>query len=221
MGGASGESPVLAGTLEAGPIMTKKLLELKQLALEQRPDLHVLWAESRRGDAEIALARSEGVPNLTAGLAIRRDTTAMEIGGIEGKDTAYTIGVKLSLPIPLFDQNQAGIQEASARRNSAHSRWSTAGKTVEREVETASDRLQHADTILALYRTGIIPQLEENLQLTQEAYRLGEVGILTVIQEQKKFIDVHEGYLTALYGRQIALVKLESTVATDLTGGAQ
>ena len=36
----------------------------------------------------------------------------MEIGGIEGKDTAYTIGLKLSMPIPLFDRNQAGVQDA-------------------------------------------------------------------------------------------------------------
>jgi cobalt-zinc-cadmium efflux system outer membrane protein len=72
-----------------------------------------------------------------------------------------------------------------------------------------------------LYRTNIIPQLEENLKLTQEAYRLGEVGILAVIQEQKKFFEVSEGYLTAQHDRQTALVKLESAAATELTGGAK
>jgi len=57
--------------------------------------------------------------------------------------------------------------------------------------------------------------------LTSEAYRLGEVGILAVIQEQKKFFEVNDGYLTALHDRQTAFVKLESAVATDLSGGAQ
>jgi cobalt-zinc-cadmium efflux system outer membrane protein len=75
--------------------------------------------------------------------------------------------------------------------------------------------------VLALYKADIIPQLEENLKLTQEAYRLGEVGILAVIQEQKKFFEVNDGYLTALHDRQSALVKLESAVATELTGGVQ
>jgi cobalt-zinc-cadmium efflux system outer membrane protein len=66
-----------------------------------------------------------------------------------------------------------------------------------------------------------MPQLEENLNLTQEAYRLGEVGILAVIQEQKKFFEVSDGYLTALHGRQKAFARLEAAVATELTGGGQ
>jgi cobalt-zinc-cadmium efflux system outer membrane protein len=129
--------------------------------------------------------------------------------------------VKLSIPIPVFDKNQAGIQEATAKKNSSESRLTAATRTVEREVETAYATLQNAAAVLALYKADIIPQLEENLKLTQEAYRLGEVGILAVIQEQKKFFEVNDGYLTALHDRQSALVKLESAVATELTGGVQ
>ena len=117
--------------------MTKNLIDLKPLAHGKRPDLKALEAEKSRGEADILLAQAEGTPNLTAGLALKRDTTAMEIGGIEGKDTAYTIGLKLSLPIPLFDKNQAGVQEASARRNSTESRLTAAIRNAEREVETA------------------------------------------------------------------------------------
>jgi cobalt-zinc-cadmium efflux system outer membrane protein len=125
------------------------------------------------------------------------------------------------MPIPLFDKNQAGVQEARARRNSTESRLSAAGRNIEREVETAYANLLNAEKVLSLYKSNIIPQLEENLKLTQEAYRLGEVGILAVIQEQKKFFEVSDGYLTALHDRQTALVKLESAVASDLSGGVQ
>ncbi|MCM2357166.1 MAG: TolC family protein, partial [Geobacteraceae bacterium] len=68
-----------------------------------------------------------------------------------------------------------------------------------------------------IYAKNIIPQLEENLALVQEAYRLGEVGILTVIEEQKKFFEVNDGYLTALYNRQTALAKLEAAVGADIS----
>jgi len=211
----------ISGKFESAIALTKTVVDLKQLAHGQRPDLKALEAEIGRGDADIVLARAEGIPNLTAGLAVTRDTTAMEIGGIEGKDTAYTIGLKLSMPIPLFDRNQAGIQEARAKRSSTESRLLAATRNVEREVETAYSGFLNAEKVLALYLTSILPQIEENLKLTQEAYQLGEVGILAVIQEQKKFFEVNDGYLTALHGRQAALIKLESAVATDLTGGAQ
>ena len=117
------------------------------------------------------------------------------------------------MPIPLFDRNRAGIQEARARRSSTGSRLTAATRTVEREVATAHAGLVNAEKVLALYKANIIPQLEENLQLTREAYRLGEVGILAVIQEQKKFFEVSDGYLSALHARQTAFVRLEAAVA--------
>jgi outer membrane protein, heavy metal efflux system len=221
MGRPGEAAPALSGALEAGTTPTQSLAELQRLARGNRPDLKALEAEKGKGDAEIALARAEGIPNLSAGLALRRDTTGIEVGGVEGRDRAYTIGLKLSLPIPVFDRNQAAVQEAAARRNSTGSRLSAASSAVEREVETAYRSLKHAEKVLALYRAGITPQLEENLKLTLEAYRLGEVGMTAVIQEQKKFFEVNEAFLTALHDRQAALVKLEAAAAAELTGGVQ
>ena len=219
MGLPSGTQPTIEGRLEASAPLAKSLADLKQLAHAYRPDIKALESEKGRGSADLILAEAERTPNLTAGLVFRRDTTAMEIGGIEGKDTAYTIGVRLSMPLPVFDRNLAAIQEARAKKNSSETRLTAATGTVEREVETAYASLQNATSVLALYTAEIIPQLEENLRLTQEAYRLGEVGILAVIQEQKKFFEVNDGYLSALHDRQTALVKLESAVATELSGG--
>ena len=221
MGLSIGNQTVISGKLDSDNSMAKSPADLKQFAMSNRPDIKALEAEKSRGEADITLAQAESIPNLTAGLIFRRDTTSMEIGGVEGKDTAYTIGVKLSMPIPVFDKNQAGIREARAKRSSSESRLTAITRNVEREVETAYVSYQNATTVLSLYKADIIPQLEENLKLTQEAYRLGEVGILAVIQEQKKFFEVNDGYLTALHDRQTALVKLESAVATDINGGVQ
>ncbi|QEM68862.1 TolC family protein [Geobacter sp. FeAm09] len=219
MGLLPGSQPAIEGQLEPGVPVTKSLADLRQLAHANRPDLKVLEAEKGWGDAEIQLAQAESVPNLTTALVFKRDTTSMEIGDAERKDTAYTIGVRFSIPIPVFDRNQAGVQEARAKKNSSETRLAAAAGTVEREAETAYASYQNAMSVLALYRADIIPQLEENLQLTREAYRLGEVSILSVIQEQKKFFEVNDGYLNALHDRQAALVKLESVTASEFTGG--
>lgn len=221
MGLPIGMQVLLSGSHESTTGVTQTLEDLKQLARSHRPDLKALKAEIARGDAEIVLARSEAIPDLTAGLTFTRDTTSMEIGGAEGKDTAYGIGLKLSIPIPLFDRNQAVVLEAGARRNSTESRLSVLSGNMEREVETAYAIFRTTEKVLSLYTTHIIPQLDENLTLTQEAYRLGEVGILAVIQEQKKFIEVSDSWLTAQHDHQIARVKLESAVASDLSGGVQ
>ena len=221
MGGVPGENPSVSGSFAAETGVAKNLADLKLLAQGKRPDLKALDAEKNRGESDIILAKADGIPGITVGLALRRDTTAMEIGGIEGKDTGYTIGLKLSMPITVFDRNQAGVQEAKAKKSGGESRLTAATRNAEREVETAYAGLLNAEKVLLLYKSNIIPQLEENLKLTQEAYRLGEVGVLAVIQEQKKFFEVNDGYLTALHDRWIALVALESAVASDLSGGVQ
>jgi len=215
------DEAAIEGDLLTEISMTRNLRELKELALGNRPDLKALEAEKSRGESDIILAKAEGIPNLTAGLAFTRDTTANEVGGVEGKETTDTISLKLSIPIPLFDKNQAGIQEARAKQNSSASRLLAAVKTIEREVETAHASFLNAEKILSLYRIDIIPQLEENLKLTEEAYRLGEVDILTVIQEEKKFFEVNDSYLSARYNRQLALVRLEAAVANDFNGGVK
>ncbi len=215
------ERPAISGDLAESRQPAAALEDLKLLAQSNRPDLKAIQAESSRGDADIDLAQAESVPNLTAGLAVRRDTASMEIGGVEGRETAYTIGLKLSIPIPIFDRNQAGVHEARARKQGTERRLDAASINVEREVETAYAGLLNARGALDLYRERVLPQLDENLKLTQEAYRLGEVGVLAVIQEQKKFFEVNDSYLTAMYDNQMALVKLERAVAVDFIGGTK
>jgi cobalt-zinc-cadmium efflux system outer membrane protein len=221
MGLAPGETPAILGEFETEIGTTKSLADLKRLAYGNRPDLKALAAEKSRGEADITLADADCIPNLTAGISLRRDSTSIDVGGIENKDTEYTIALKLSMPIPVFDRNQSGVMEAKARRSNSENRLVAATRNVERDVETAYANLLNTEKIISLYKSGVIPQLEENLKLTQEAYRLGEVGILAVIQEQKKFIEVSDSYLTAQYERQIALVKLESAVASEFNGGVQ
>jgi cobalt-zinc-cadmium efflux system outer membrane protein len=215
MGLPADEGASFSGSLEGKPF-AKTLGELKGLALAKRPDLKSLEAEKAKWDAEVALARAERIPNVTVGVGYQRENSAVEVAGEEIKSRDNLIGMKLSIPIPLFDRNQAGVREAKARKGSAENRYAFTRLTVEREVESAFARLTTSQKSLLIYTRNIIPQLEENLKLVQEAYRLGEVGILTVIEEQKKFFEVNDGYLTALYSRQTALVKLEAAVGADL-----
>ena len=199
--------------------------ELTRLALEHRPDLKSLEAARARGDAEVELADAERLPNVTLGLGYTREWSVDDTGTAEEKTRDNLLGVKISIPLPVFDRNQAGIREARARKQSAENRLEFARTSVSREIEGDYARLATAEKALDLYATGILPQLEENLKLVQEAYQLGEVGILAVIEEQKKYIEVNDGYLAALADRQTALARLEASAGVDFqnktSGGAQ
>ena len=190
--------------------------ELKAMALENRPDLQAMAAERNKGEAEISLAQAERLPNVTAGVGFSWERSETSLGGLEERNTDNLIGLKLSVPLQIFDRNQAGIREAQARKSSAETRQAFVRQNIEVEVEAAHTRLASAEKSLKIYTEEIIPQLTENLKLVQEAYRLGEAGILAVIEEQKKFIEVHDGYLTALHSWNSAVAKLEAAVGVEL-----
>lgn len=223
MGVSPTENLQLAAPTETKSIAAN-LAELKTLALDKRPDLQAVAAEKNKGEAEVALAEAERLPNVTAGVGIVWERSVTSLGGLEERNTEYLIGVRLSVPITIFDRNQAGIKEALAKKSSAEIRHQFIRQNIDREVEAAYWRLTTSEKSLYIYAQEIIPQLTENLNLVQEAYRLGEVGILAVIEEQKKFIAVNEGNLSALHDKNRAMAQLEAAVGIELNnldGGAK
>jgi cobalt-zinc-cadmium efflux system outer membrane protein len=193
--------------------------DLVKQALASRPDLLALARERDKAETEDLLAKAEALPNLTAGLFAQWQRGSTEVGGMSSTSNDTQLGLRLSMPIPLFDRNQGGRAAARYRLDAADSRRLAMERTITAEVEAAISRLSSSDRILTLLEQGIIPQLTENLKLTQEAYRLGEVGIISVIDEQKKFFEVNESYLSAQHSKRVALLKLETAVAAEFTGG--
>ncbi len=205
----------------SAPIPSPKNQDFIKHALASRPDLMALALERDKAETENRLAKAEALPNLTAGLFAQWQRGSVEVGGLSSTSSDTQLGLRLSMPIPVFDRNSGGRAAAHARMDAADSRRLALERTITAEVEAAISRLSSSERILDLFEQGIIPQLTENLKLIQEAYRLGEVGILSVIDEQKKFFEVNDGYLSALYGRHVAFIKLETVAAIDLTGGMQ
>jgi cobalt-zinc-cadmium efflux system outer membrane protein len=203
------------------PELVHNTQELVKKALEYRPDLLTLTNERQKAELGLRLAGAEALPNLTAGIFVQWQRASTELGALSSINTDTQLGLRLSIPIPLFNRNNAGIAAARTRLDAADLRKLALERAIVAEVETAVSRMSASQRILALFEQGIIPQLAENLKLTQEAYRVGEVGILSVLDEQKKFFEVNDSYLSAQHSRRVALIKLETAVATELGGGVQ
>jgi len=215
------ESDVKPPDTLSTPLLSPTSVDLVKQALASRPDLLALASERDKAETESRLAKAEALPDITAGLFAQWERGSTVAGGMTSTSSDTQLGLRLSMPIPVFNRNRGGRSAAKARLDSADSRRLALERSITAEVEGAVSRLSSSERVLALLEQGIIPQLTENLKLTQEAYRLGEVGILSVIDEQKKFFEVSDGYLSALYSRRMALIKLESAAAIDLNGGVQ
>lgn len=210
----------LSDTFSA-PTVSSDTRDLVKTALTTRPDLLALSRERDKAETENRLAEAEALPNLTAGLFAQWQRGSTEVGGMSSTSSDTQLGLRLSMPIPVFDRNLNGQAAARSRLDAADSRRLAMERSITAEVEAAVSRVSTSERILTMFEQGIIPQLKENLNLTQEAYRIGEVGILSVIDEQKKFFEVNDSYLSAQYNKRVASIKLETAVAAELTGGVK
>lgn len=190
---------------------------LTERALRERPDLRALSLDLEGSGAAVQLARAEGLPNVTAGLSYTHERSVTELGDLEEDSSDNLLGVRLSVPIPVPGRREALLRQAGARRGSAQQRLATLKSAVSREVQSACVRLESAGASVNLYGKEILPRLEQNLKTIQEAYRLGETGLLNVLEEQRKFQEVHSGYLQALYDLNHALATLEAAVGADMS----
>jgi len=80
---------------------------LISLAMEHRPDVRAAGAAHRTAEAQLDSAKREVYPDLTLGAAYTH--SAFTVSG----DNPDTLGLSLSLPLPLFDRNQAAIGRSS------------------------------------------------------------------------------------------------------------
>jgi len=135
----------------------------------------------------------------------------------EERNNFFTIGVSTNLP--LFNRNQGPIAEAEARRKEA------AAVFLEKQAKVIAD----SERALALY-TATLKELAESdqslrklqdlqVQMTQQAIRLGEEDRLSLNGVQIESSVIARARLDALARAQSALGELEDAVQRPLDPG--
>ena len=70
-----------------------------------------------------------------------------------------------------------------------------------------------AERLLALYRDGVIPKAQQDVQLGLSGYVSGKAEALTVIQRLKAFLDVELLYWGQYVEKEKAIARLEAITA--------
>ena len=177
---------------------------LKTYALAHRTDLKLLQLNTRLTETSRKLAEAANIPNLSVGALAERSTDD------------NSIGVKFTIPLPLFDRNRAEIDAAKAQYHVDTAQISDAEKRIIREVMSAFLSLNTARKTLEFYEGDTLELLNENLNLTRAAYELGEAELLEVILMQNEFIKTRFAYLEALASYYRALAQLETAIGTSV-----
>ena len=215
MGQAVDEPVVARGTLLVPPAHVQDA-SLQEQAFARRPDLRALDVESERAAGEVALVRAERIPDLTVSLDLTEENAVFDALDLTDRDRL--VGLKLSVPIPLFDRKRGELMSAQSRLRRAESERAALGARIARDVRVASARIVSAETRLEHFTHDVVPLAESNLDLTRQAYEQGFAGILQILEAQRRFSDTQLGYLTMQYEHRVAIAALEREVGTRVTG---
>lgn len=200
------------------------LEDLTTRAANARADLQAARAADQQATAELTLARATGVPDLTASAKYTHRTSEFEnLYGLTAfgtpslifdRDNVVTFG--LSIPIFAPARNRGNVDAAQARATAARLHREYLETSIPQEVEAAYQRWASARQTLALYRRGIIDQSERNLGVMRQAYTLGQLRVIDVLNEQRRLIDTELAFIDAETELAEAAADLERAVGTDL-----
>ena len=187
-----------------------------QEALNIRPDIQAARAMEELTSARIAQARAEGRLNASlTGRYERMDSSfpqqginmAGQLVPIQGVFHSVSAGIRLDLPVR--NKNQGAIEAAIAENEAAKLRREYTELAVRNEVATAFARYQRAARAAEIYRVGVREQASSNLKVIRQTYELGSKTLLDYIAEQRRFIELENGYIDTLLETYLSRVEIQ------------
>ena len=203
---------------------TYSLAELQRQAVEQRPDLRTAKLEEERGAAEVTLVEAQARPDITlsAQYALRNErigdlygfTAAGQQSPLKDRDNTVSFGV--SFPLLTRRKNLGNIEAAAARAVGSRTVRQHLEATIPLEVQAAWQHWDAAAQSLRILETGVLKQSEKNLDVIRQAYVLGQLRLLDVLNEQRRLIEIQMSYADAESDVRRGLIELERAVGGDL-----
>ncbi len=183
-------------------------------AWAHRPDLAAARRAVETARASLALAEAQAVPDVTVGVGYSR-SRALQSG-----DNPQTLGLTLSVPLPLFSRNQGEIAKARVEVSRAEDAARALEAGIAREVAAAHARYVAAAEKVARYDGGALARAERALAVAEKTYRSGDRSLLEFLEAERTFVVVRADYLDTMYELRAARLELEQAVGADLTEGA-
>jgi cobalt-zinc-cadmium efflux system outer membrane protein len=197
-------------------------------AFSQRPDVRLAELNIELAKADTRLAKASRFEDITAGIFYENDRLVLDSSGGQITDNDQLIGMKVTIPLPVFDRKQGLIAEAQARENRAEENFSALKLTIGQEVSDALNRVTTLSKLLQTYQTGILRTAENNVKLVEDGFKQGLVGIADVIQSRQQFAALTSSYINSVRDYHIALNDLQvasgvypNTITADETKGGR
>ena len=190
-------------------------------AVSTRPDVEAARAEVTMGRAMIRKEEAEGRWDASVNVGYQRQDFGFALNGLTSsgqtrpiQDVFHYFGGGVSVTLPVWNRNQGNIAAARASTRAAERRAEFAELTARQEIEAAFRQQEAARRSLEIYERGVREVARRNLDVVRQAYELGRGSLLDVIAEQRRYIEIENGYTDALKQVYDAAADVERAAGT-------
>ncbi len=160
-------------------------------------------ADLDTASAQVRLARSQRVPDLTVSASARR----LE----QTNDVAAVFGV--SIPLNVFNNGRASIAVAEAQREQSDAQKRAALLDAEQDVATAQADAENAATTARNAAGPALAAATEAARIARIGYRDGKFGQLDLLDAERTLLETRTAAIDALAAHHDAQARLERLTA--------
>ncbi|MCA9398143.1 MAG: TolC family protein [Candidatus Omnitrophica bacterium] len=183
--------------------LDSQMKDLLEFAVKERADILSQNHELSKKEKQLKLAKRQRLPDVNLGLFVERE------------EEIYSAGAGLSFELPLWNQFQQDIKEASLEKEIAEIHLDTLKKEVTLNVYAAYKNAQLAwQSLLNLEQS--IKEANELLRILNIEYQEGEATFLVYLEGLTSFKETKQNYLASLANYNDKIAELEQAVGKTL-----
>ena len=160
---------------------------LESIALRFRLDLFHADLDRKLGVKNVELAKLGLIPQTILGFDYARDSSRNTF-----------IGPQFQITLPIFDPGLVAVALAEAQARKADKSYAALRGQVGQDVRTAYANWKIAADDVTFFREQLIPQQEQNVQLMEISFRLGNDDLDTLLNVYQSYVQQLQSFEDAI-----------------------
>jgi outer membrane protein, heavy metal efflux system len=187
--------------------------------LAERPDVRAARSEIDVARAKVRKEQADGRWDASVNVGYQRQDFGYDLRGLTAsgatrpiQDVFHYFGAGVSVMLPVRNRNQGNVAAATAEAAAAERRHEYALLIAQQELAAAVAQHSATRRAVELYDAGVRNVARANLDVIRESYRLGRATLLDVITEQRRYIEIENGYTDVLRQAWDAAVEVDRAI---------
>ena len=198
-------------TLTISDTLPKPVIPPLLVASGKRPDLQAARLRARNAAALTAVEQTKKYDDIEAGIFAGIGRTEDAPGGLESEQT---IGFRVKIPFPYYNDNLGAVLEADAKSNRLRLEADALQRTIVAQAAAHHTEMKQWAALAEKIQTKLIPLAEQQITKTKEAHSQGQVPLQDVLRAQEQKLSLQTSRLQALRDFHLARINYQTTAAT-------